>query len=66
MPALYREALVLREYEDLSYQEIADTLGATMATVKFRIFKARETLRQRLGRSLDEYNGNASSNRNHD
>lgn len=63
LPVLYREALVLREYEDLSYQEIADTLGATMATVKFRIFKAREMLRQRLGSSLDEYNGNTDSNR---
>jgi RNA polymerase sigma-70 factor (ECF subfamily) len=55
LPTLYREALVLREYEDLSYQEIADTLGATMATVKFRIFKAREMLRQRLGGSLGDY-----------
>lgn len=66
LPALYREALVLREYEDLSYQEIANTLGATMATVKFRIFKAREMLRQRLGSSLDEYNGSASSKSNHE
>lgn len=57
LPELYREALVLREYEDLSYQEIADTLGATMATVKFRIFKAREMLRGRLGNSLDEFKG---------
>lgn len=64
LPELYREALVLREYEDLSYQEIADTLGATMATVKFRIFKAREMLRARLGSSLDEYNDNASSKGN--
>src|SRR5688500_1813025 len=36
LPEIYREALVLREYEDHSYQEIADALGATMATVKFR------------------------------
>ncbi|MBC8144903.1 MAG: sigma-70 family RNA polymerase sigma factor [bacterium] len=64
LPALYRDALVLREYEDLSYQEIADALSATMATVKFRIFKAREMLRTRLGSSLDEYNGGSSSNNN--
>lgn len=63
LPALYREALVLREYEDLSYQEIVEALGATMATVKFRIFKAREILRQRLGTSLDEYNDNSNPNR---
>lgn len=55
LPDLYREALVLREYEDHSYQEIAEIIGVTIATVKFRIFKAREVLRERLAKSFEEY-----------
>ncbi len=54
LPEIYREALVLREYEDQSYQQIADITGATMSTVKFRIFKGREMLRERLAKSLDD------------
>lgn len=62
LPELYREALILREYEDHSYDEIAAILGAPMSTVKFRIFKAREMLRERLAESFDEYRGNSDDN----
>ncbi len=55
LPELYRDALILREYNDHSYDEIAGILGVPMSTVKFRIFKAREMLRQRLADSFDEY-----------
>ena len=44
----YRTALVLREYEDMSYTEIAATLGITEQAVKSRIFRAREQLRDLL------------------
>lgn len=44
----YRTALVLREYEDLSYGEIASTLGISEQAVKSRIFRAREQLRKLL------------------
>ncbi len=54
LPEIYREALVLREYEGRSYQEIVAITGQTMATVKFRLFKAREILRERLAWSLDD------------
>jgi RNA polymerase sigma-70 factor (ECF subfamily) len=57
LPEIYREALILREYEGRSYQEIVDILGVAMSTVKFRIFKAREILRERLSWSLDELPG---------
>lgn len=62
LPELYREALILREYEDHSYDEIAVILGAPMSTVKFRIFKAREILRERLAESFNEYRGNGDDN----
>lgn len=58
LPDTYREVLILREYEERSYQEIADITGLPMSTVKFRIFKAREVLRERLQWGLDELNNN--------
>jgi RNA polymerase sigma-70 factor, ECF subfamily len=43
-----KEALLLRDIVGLSYNEIADTLDVTLATVKWRIFKAREEVQQAL------------------
>jgi RNA polymerase sigma-70 factor, ECF subfamily len=48
LPPLQREALVLFEYEDLSLAEIGAIVGADVGTVKGRLFRARERLRQRL------------------
>jgi RNA polymerase sigma-70 factor (ECF subfamily) len=44
----YRVALVLREIEELSYEEISDTLGISIGTVKSRIARGREELRRRV------------------
>lgn len=41
----FREILVLREYEDLSYQEIASVLGCPAGTVMSRLGRARARLR---------------------
>jgi RNA polymerase sigma-70 factor (ECF subfamily) len=41
LPAEQRAALVLREFESLSYQEVADVLGTTLPAVKGRIHRAR-------------------------
>jgi RNA polymerase sigma-70 factor (ECF subfamily) len=43
-------ALVLRDVVGLSYAEIAETLETTLATVKWRIYKARETVATELER----------------
>jgi RNA polymerase sigma-70 factor (ECF subfamily) len=43
-----KEALLLRDIAGLSYNEIADTLDVTLATVKWRIFKARDEVQQAL------------------
>ncbi len=44
----YRIALILREIEELSYEEIAQTLGISIGTVKSRIARGREELRRRV------------------
>ena len=43
-------ALLLRDVVGLSYNEIADALEVTLATVKWRIYKAREEVAEQLGR----------------
>jgi RNA polymerase sigma-70 factor (ECF subfamily) len=48
LPAQYREVLVLREMEDLSYQEIADRIGVPIGTVMSRLSRARKRLHRDL------------------
>ena len=50
---LFREAVVLRDIEDLSYEEIADVLQISLGTVKSRIMRGREALRQELTAQLE-------------
>jgi len=46
--ANYRAAVVLREVEGLSYEEISQVLDVSLGTVKSRILRGRESLRQHL------------------
>lgn len=48
LPAEYREAVVLRDLEGRSYDEIAHILGIPAGTVRSRIHRGREALRQLL------------------
>ena len=48
----YRETVVLRDIEGFSYEEIAETLGISVGTVKSRLSRGREELRRKLERSL--------------
>ena len=52
LPVHYREALLLCEVEEMSYQEIAETLSIPIGTVMSRLSRARRTLRDHLGREL--------------
>jgi RNA polymerase sigma-70 factor (ECF subfamily) len=48
LPAPYRDVLMLRFVEDLSYDDIAALLGLPLGSVKTRIFRGRELLKRRL------------------
>jgi len=48
LPPKYRAALVLSEFEGLSYKEISEVLNCSVGTVKSRIFRARDLLRGQL------------------
>jgi RNA polymerase sigma-70 factor (ECF subfamily) len=45
LPSAYRELIVLRHGQDLSYDEIAEVTGLPLGTVKNRLFRAREMMR---------------------
>jgi len=49
LPNEYREVLMLYYYNDATYQDLADWLGVSAATVNARLTKARAMLRERLG-----------------
>ncbi len=49
---VFRAAVVLREIEDMSYDEIADILEVSIGTVKSRIMRGREALRRYLANRL--------------
>ena len=52
LPEMQRNALLLRDYEGYSYQEIGDITGMTEAQVKINIFRARTALKNKL-KSID-------------
>ncbi|MFL6208139.1 MAG: RNA polymerase sigma factor [Pyrinomonadaceae bacterium] len=48
LPTELREVLVMKEFEELTFQEIADTLNVPLSTVKSRLYTALKQLRLRL------------------
>jgi RNA polymerase sigma-70 factor (ECF subfamily) len=48
LPEDYREILILRDIEGMSYNEISGILGITLSNVKVRIHRGREQLKERL------------------
>lgn len=54
LPAELRTAIVLREIEGLSYEEIAQAMGCPIGTVRSRIFRAREAIATKLRPMIDQ------------
>src|SRR5207302_7341223 len=48
VPEPYRTTLILRDLEEMSYEEIAEVLEISLGTVKSRLTRGRDALRQRL------------------
>lgn len=48
LPEPYRTTLILRDLEDMSYEEIADVLEISLGTVKSRLTRGRQALKERL------------------
>jgi RNA polymerase sigma-70 factor (ECF subfamily) len=48
LPTAYRELVVLRHSQDLTYEEIVDVTALPLGTVKNRLFRAREMMRQQF------------------
>ena len=48
LPDELKAALILREFDGLNYDDIADVLGCPVGTVRSRIFRAREAIDQRV------------------
>lgn len=57
LPADLRQAVVLREIEGLSYEEIASAMNCPVGTVRSRIFRAREAISARVRPLLDKQTG---------
>lgn len=51
LPQKYKVVVILKYMQDLSYEEIADVIGCSVGTVKSRLSRAKEKLKQRLERT---------------
>jgi len=48
VPEPYRSTLILRDLEEMSYEEIAEVMNVSLGTVKSRLTRGREALKRRL------------------
>jgi RNA polymerase sigma-70 factor (ECF subfamily) len=55
LPPELRQVVVMKEFEELTFQEIADALSLPLSTVKSRLYTAMKQLRMRLERSGVRY-----------
>lgn len=54
VPEPYRTTVMLRDLEELSYEEVAEVMQASLGTVKSRLMRGRQALRKRLERYARE------------
>ncbi|HPI20399.1 MAG TPA: RNA polymerase sigma factor [Candidatus Kapabacteria bacterium] len=55
LPPEYKDVLILREYQGLSYIEIAEMTNLSLGTVKVRIFRAKDKIRTILKPYMEEF-----------
>lgn len=54
LPAEFREALSMKYFDDLPYEDIAATLNITVALAKVRVFRAKKLIQQMMSTIIDE------------
>ena len=52
LPSEQRQAIILKEYHGLTFQEIADLMRCPLSTVKTRVYQGLSTLRKQLGEQM--------------
>jgi len=55
LPPDYRAIMVLRHFQQLAYEEIAEVLGLTLSQVKTRLFRARKMFKDRFEAYAGEF-----------
>jgi RNA polymerase sigma-70 factor (ECF subfamily) len=60
----YRTTVILRDIEELSYEQIAEVMDVSLGTVKSRLVRGREALRKRMERHLSAFGMNPGVARN--
>jgi RNA polymerase sigma-70 factor (ECF subfamily) len=53
LPEQFREVLIMKEFMDMTYQEISDTLETSLPLVRIRIFRAKSKLRELMSPYID-------------
>ena len=53
LPEDLRTAIILRELDGMSYEEIAQTMDCPVGTVRSRIFRARDAIGKKIGNVID-------------
>jgi RNA polymerase sigma-70 factor (ECF subfamily) len=61
LPNKYKEAFLLRDIEEMSYEEVAGVLDVPLGTVKSRVNRARLMLREKLQPRMEEQNALSKS-----
>jgi RNA polymerase sigma-70 factor (ECF subfamily) len=61
LPSKYREAFLLRDIEEMPYEEVAKVLDVPLGTVKSRVNRARLMLREKLQPRMEEQNALSKS-----
>ena len=57
LPDIFKAVLVMREFDGMAYQDIADQLGISIGTVESRLFRARARFKDKLQTLCPEYAG---------
>lgn len=55
LPEIFRTVLVLREFEEMAYQDMADLLGVSIGTIESRLFRARAKFKDAVLRLHPEF-----------